>query len=219
MSRFTVALVGGAALVAATFVFAARAPCAHAEGKTRGLGTFSLGLGVGPSFINEDVSGNTVELGSRLSAGIWLTQSWQLVLAYDRRGFSDDEPTEDDIMLDPDGGPTIVVRRPEINRVDFLTVGIQLDLLRGIYVRPEFGIGRNFFADYEADADSGNILDALVSAESGRALGLAVGYWLAFNPSWSMTFETFLRSSSGSESSSPRGTYGLDLAVQYTFSL
>ena len=67
-----------------------------------------------------------------------------VVLDYQRHGLADEEPLVSDW---PSGAPT-PAPVPQVLEADFLLLGAQIYLNRGLYVRPALGVGRQAFASY-----------------------------------------------------------------------
>ena len=104
-----------------------------------------VGVGVGASQVSTDWSG--VQADTRPSSGAragYGGSRVMVVLDYQRHGLGDEEPLVSDW---PSGAPT-PTRAPQILEADFLLLGAQIYLNRGLYVRPALGVGRQAFASY-----------------------------------------------------------------------
>jgi hypothetical protein len=128
----------------------------------------------------------------------------KLVVDWQRHGLGDEQP----LSTDYQGG--ITTRTPTVLRTDFLLVGAQVQLTRGLYVRPSVGLNRNAFAVYLVpngiDAQTGSI-----SHEGGIAAALSIGYHLRVTGRFGFAIEASTLRSSGEDSSGDRAVLGLQV--------
>jgi hypothetical protein len=128
----------------------------------------------------------------------------KLVVDWQRHGLGDEQP----LSTDYQGG--ITTRTPTVLRTDFLLVGAQVHLTRGLYVRPSVGVNRNAFPVYFVQ----NGIDAQtasISHEGGIAAALSIGYHLRVTGRFAFAIEASTLRSSGEDSSGDRAVVGLQV--------
>jgi hypothetical protein len=137
-----------------------------------------------------------------------------VVLDYQRHGFGDEEPLVSDW---PSGAPT-PTRVPQILEADFLLLGAQISLNRGLYLRPALGVGRHAFASYVGFTTPEGITDsAYVGKEGLLAAGLSMGYDLKVHQRFSLGMEASLLLSSPVEGTGKRTVFGIQVTPLLDF--
>jgi hypothetical protein len=146
-----------------------------------------IGITGGASHVSTDQYG--VRADNRASFGARAGYGWsrvKIVLDYQRHGLGDEQPLPSD--WPPVAGAP--VRVPQILESDFLLLGAQIYLHRGLYVRPALGMGWHAQAGYGSTTHAAGGLDgAYVSKELGPAAGASLGYHLKLHPRFSLGIE------------------------------
>ena len=146
-----------------------------------------IGIGGGASHISRDAyqvpADNRFSFGARAGYGSRV----MLVLDYQRHGLGDEQP----LPSDWPPGAALPVRIPQILETDYLLLGGQFRLPRGLYVRPALGLGWRAIGHYTNSGNSGaaGIDSAYVSKALGPAVGLSMGYHLKLHPRFSLGIE------------------------------
>ena len=173
-----------------------------------------VGVGVGGSHVSTDRY--EVQADTRASFGARAGYGWpraKIVLDYQRHGLGDEAPLVSDW---PPGSPT-PTRVPQILEADFLLLGAQIYLHRGLYLRPALGGGRHMYAAYVGfDADPG-LDSAYVSSEGLVAAGLSLGYHLKVHQRFSLGIEGSLLLSSPVEGPGQRTIFGIQVTPLLDF--
>ena len=192
-------------------IAAALLPC-QALAQRRGF----VGVGVGASQVSTDrpeVQGDTrFSFGARAGYG---GSRVMVVLDYQRHGFGDEEPLVSDW---PSGAPT-PARVPQVLEADFLLLGAQIYLNRGLYVRPALGVGRQAFASYIhfTTPENGVTDSAYVGKEGLLAAGLSMGYDLKIHQRFSLGVEASLVLGSPVEGTGNRTVFGIQITPLLDF--
>jgi hypothetical protein len=173
-----------------------------------------VGVGGGASHLSTDRYG--VRADTRPSFGVragYGGTKVMIVLDYQRHGFGDEQPSPSDWPL----GTATPVRVPQILLTEFLLLGAQINLHRGLYVRPALGVARQAYASY-GDFDANPGLDsAEVAKEGGPALGASLGYQLKLHPRFSLGIEASVLLTSTVESENGRRAFGIQVAPLLDF--
>ncbi len=175
-----------------------------------------VGVGVGASQVSTDRP--EVQADSRFSLGAragYGGSRVMVVLDYQRHGFGDEEPLVSDW---PSGAPT-PTRVPQILEADFLLLGAQIYLNRGLYVRPALGAGRQAFASYiHFTTPVNGVTDsAYVGKEGFLAAGLSMGYDVKIHQKFSLGMEASLLLGRPIEGTGQRTVFGIQITPLLDF--
>jgi hypothetical protein len=174
-----------------------------------------VGVGVGASHISTDRS--EVQADTRPSFGARAGYGGarvMVVLDYQRHGVGDEEPLVSDW---PSDAPT-PTRVPQILKADFLLLGAQIYLNRGLYLRPALGVGRHAFSSYTGFTTPEGVTDsAYVGKEGLLAAGLSMGYDLKVHQRFSLGMEASLLLSSPVEGTGKRTVFGIQVTPLLNF--
>src|SRR4051812_14974504 len=132
-----------------------------------------------------------------------------VVLDYQRHGLGDEEPS----VSDWPSGALTPTRAPQVLEADFLLLGTQIHLHRGLYVRPALGVGRQAFASYiHFTAPENGVTDSAYVAKEGLlAAGLSMGYDLKIHQRFSLRMEASLLLGSPVEGTGNRTVFGIQV--------
>jgi hypothetical protein len=201
-------------MVARSFILVALAatqlPC-QALAQRHGF----VGIGGGASHISTDrgeVQADTrPSFGARAGYG---GSRVMVVLDYQRHGLGDGKPLVSDWPAD---SPT-PTRVPQILEADFLLLGAQIYLNRGLYMRPALGVGRHAYASYTGFTTPEGLTDSAdVGKEGLLAAGLSLGYHLKVHQRFSLGIEGSLLLSSPIEGPGKRTVFGIQVTPLLDF--
>jgi hypothetical protein len=137
-----------------------------------------------------------------------------IVLDYQRHGLGDEHP----LPSDWPPGAAAPVRVPQVLEAEFLLLGAQIYLHRGLYVRPALGVGRHAEAGYITTNAAGIGIDsAFVSKEGGPAVGASMGYHLKLHPRFSLGIEASVLLTSTVEGEEKSTVLGVQVAPLLDF--
>ena len=174
-----------------------------------------VGVGVGASQVSTDWSG--VQADTRPSFGAragYGGSRVMVVLDYQRHGLGDEEPLVSDW---PSGAPT-PTRVPQILEADFLLLGAQIYLNRGLYVRPALGVGRQAFASYIQFKPENGVSDSAYAGKEGfLTAGLSMGYDLKIHQRFSLGMEASLLLGRPVEGTGQRTAFGIQITPLLDF--
>jgi hypothetical protein len=202
-------------MTARSFILAALAatqlPC---EALAQGHGF--IGISGGASHVSTDKYGvradNRASFGARAGYG---GSRVMIVLDYQRHGLGDEQP----LPSDWPPGAVAPVRVPQDLESDFLLLGAQIRLTRGLYVRPALGMGWHADAGYSRTTNAAGVgIDsAYVNKELGPAAGASMGYHLKLHPRFSLGIEASVLLTSTVEGEEGSTVFGIQVAPLLDF--
>jgi hypothetical protein len=166
-----------------------------------------IGMNGGASHVSTD--GYGVRADNRASFGARAGYGWsrvKIVLDYQRHGLGDEQPLPSDWA--PGSGEQ--VRIPQVMETDFLLLGAQIRLNRGLYLRPALGVGWRAGVHY-------GLPNPEVIKDPGPAAGASVGYQFKIHPRFSLGIEASGSVTSSLEGEDASTVFGIQLVPLLNF--
>jgi hypothetical protein len=128
------------------------------------------------------------------------------------------QPGPNDVVIDSRGFP-MFVRVPRVLRTGSLLGSVQFQSDSRWLVRPAFGFGAHAFVAYSPDQPGPNRTSYTghIGSEAGPALAFAAGREWRVTGRFSLATEGFFMASRGEDSTSPRQTIGIQIALLRAF--
>ena len=146
-----------------------------------------VGIGGGASHISTNSYG--VQADTRPSFGAragYGGSRVMIVLDWQRHGLGGDE---EPLVSDWSAYAPTPTRVPQVLEADFLLLGAQVYLTRGLYLRPALGVGSRAFAAYASFNNQGVMDSAYVAKDPVLAAGASMGYHLKVHRRFSLGME------------------------------